>query len=66
MTMKCAICGNEAGKYGNNPEPLLHHDERVCDDCNALHIIPIRLGMGQTITLADGRQVTIKPRRGKV
>lgn len=58
----CAICGQPYAHFGNNPEPILTYEERVCDDCNALHVIPVRLGAEQTITLHNGKTLTIKRR----
>lgn len=39
----CAICGKPYEHYGNNPEPLMEFENRVCDDCNHLYVIPARL-----------------------
>ncbi len=39
----CALCGGTFTHFGNNPEPLLKYEERVCDDCNSMHVIPARL-----------------------
>lgn len=54
---RCLTCGSKFGGYGNNPDPIgvkgmedhpegvLLADRRVCDDCNALYVIPVRLGL---------------------
>jgi len=42
-TGTCAMCGGQYTHFGNNPEPLRPHDERVCDDCNAMYVVPARL-----------------------
>ncbi|MET0996097.1 MAG: hypothetical protein ABWY20_19380 [Mycobacterium sp.] len=42
--MPCALCGDDVGEWGNNPEPLGNFDARVCDACNARFVIPARLG----------------------
>ena len=42
--MKCCFCGKDAGKYGNNPEPVnTIPGARCCDDCNYEYVIPARL-----------------------
>ncbi len=56
-TGTCAICGNNYGHYGNNPEPLLPYERRVCDDCNAFVVIPARLGTKVTIHTYDGKRI---------
>ncbi len=56
--MKCAICNNEAGKYGHNPQPLLPCEERVCGDCNGMLVIPARLGQEVKVTTWDGRELS--------
>ena len=53
--MKCAICGGDAGKYGNNPDPILDWQDRVCNTCNDEIIIPARMGRKYRITTCDGR-----------
>lgn len=40
----CALCRLPFEMYGHNPEPILPHDRRVCDTCNAIYVIPVRLG----------------------
>ena len=42
-TGKCSLCGNEYTHYGNNPEPLKEFEERCCDRCNMMKVIPARL-----------------------
>lgn len=37
----CSICKHEIVGYGNNPYPFT--GERVCDDCNANYVIPLRI-----------------------
>lgn len=48
MNHECALCGNDYTKahwaHGNNPEPILPSNRRVCDDCNSFYVIPARLG----------------------
>lgn len=39
----CSLCGKPYYHYGNNPEPVLPYWERVCDDCNMVVIIPMRI-----------------------
>ncbi|MHA1868686.1 MAG: hypothetical protein ACTSXD_11635 [Candidatus Heimdallarchaeaceae archaeon] len=39
--MKCCFCGKEAGKYGNNAQPIMNG--RCCDKCNEEFVIPVRL-----------------------
>jgi hypothetical protein len=39
----CALCGAPYETYGNNPDPLGDHDDRVCDSCNERFVIPARL-----------------------
>lgn len=41
---RCALCADPAGAWGNNPDPLGDVDDRVCDACNAVFVIPARLG----------------------
>ncbi len=39
--MKCCICGNPVGQWGNNPFPLCNKDDyesRCCDNCNEMVI----------------------------
>ena len=40
--MKCCLCGKDAGKYGNNAQPL--KNGKCCDLCNEMKVIPKRLG----------------------
>lgn len=42
-TGKCAICGGKYDHYGNNPEPLMSFENRVCNECNSRYVIPARL-----------------------
>ena len=42
-TYKCGICQKQVTDYGNNGHPLT--SERVCDNCNTGHIVPIRLAL---------------------
>ena len=39
----CAICGKTYDDYGNNPEPLMPFENRVCNECNSNYVIPARL-----------------------
>jgi len=39
--LKCCLCGGDAGKYGNNAEPV--KSGRCCDVCNSVVVIPARL-----------------------
>ena len=39
--MNCCICGKDAGKYGNNAEPVAKG--RCCDACNIIKVIPTRV-----------------------
>ena len=42
----CCICGGEYKGWGNNPWPLSKSDdERCCDYCNGMYVIPARLRM---------------------
>lgn len=44
-TWVCLTCGDRLTGWGNNPAPLPDHEDReVCGDCNALYVIPARLG----------------------
>lgn len=41
----CLTCGESFTGFGNNPSPLPDSEGRkVCSDCNALYVIPARLG----------------------
>ena len=44
----CSLCRETFTGYGHNPAPLAHHDERCCDDCNAVEVIPARLRLAST------------------
>jgi len=39
----CCICGGLYEGHGNNPEPLMRHPHRCCDDCNLADVIPVRM-----------------------
>ncbi len=48
-SIKCSLCGNQietnmiGWNLGNNPHPLMKRDnDRCCDDCNTIYVIPIR------------------------
>ena len=48
--MKCKICGGEINHplienyYGNNPYPVrTGEDDRCCDMCNDVIVVPIRI-----------------------
>jgi hypothetical protein len=41
----CAICGQRYTHFGNNPEPILKLQKRVCDQCNSMFVIPVRMGV---------------------
>jgi hypothetical protein len=41
ICLKCSICGEPAGAYGNNAQPI--NEGRCCDDCNATKVIPARM-----------------------
>lgn len=47
-TGDCAICHQQYTWFGNSPEPLLSHEQRVCNRCNFLFVIPARLGLTRT------------------
>lgn len=40
----CALCDEPYDHYGNNPAPLGDVEQRVCDRCNAVFVIPARIG----------------------
>jgi hypothetical protein len=41
---KCCLCGETFTGYGNNPFPLSENPEdRCCDTCNILKVIPARI-----------------------
>ena len=50
--MKCCICGKEIPNYGNNPYPFGDNEDRCCDACNSLFVIPARI-------------IKMKPRKNK-
>jgi hypothetical protein len=40
----CCFCGDEVGKYGNNPEPIMDGVKwKCCDECNTTKVIPARM-----------------------
>lgn len=42
--MECCICGKEFEGYGNNPYPVCKgEDDRCCDECDAMYVIPARI-----------------------
>lgn len=42
--MKCCICGKTIKNSGNNPDPYVRiPSARCCDNCNAVHVIPLRI-----------------------
>lgn len=44
----CLTCGSPCRGWGNNPSPINDDpslaDRQVCSDCNAMYVIPARLG----------------------
>lgn len=41
----CCLCGQQFHRFGNNPDPLGDpNTERCCSDCNAMYVIPVRMG----------------------
>lgn len=41
---RCCLCGECFEGFGNNPDPLaLDDDERCCDMCDSMFVIPARL-----------------------
>lgn len=41
---KCCFCGQDCGKYGNNPAPVNNDPAAVCcDKCNLEIVIPARI-----------------------
>lgn len=53
---RCCLCGNEFSGFGNNPEgaaykdengdvvmPTFKSDDRCCDLCDSMYVIPGRL-----------------------
>ena len=61
--MICLTCGTTIQPHplsgwagGNNPDPIADPDDdsrRACDDCNAIYVIPARLGQPVSGTLYD-------------
>ena len=42
--MKCCLCGAEIHGWGHNPWPLnKKDDDRCCNACNDVYVIPARL-----------------------
>jgi hypothetical protein len=39
--MNCCICEKDAGKYGNNAQPII--EGRCCDKCNERLVVPLRI-----------------------
>lgn len=40
----CALCEQPYDHFGNNPQPVLpNYEQRVCNDCNRVRVIPARL-----------------------
>lgn len=39
--MKCCFCNKDAGKWGNNPLPIM--EGSCCDKCNNKIVIPFRI-----------------------
>lgn len=39
--MKCCFCNRDAGKYGNNAQPIT--EGKCCDYCNSTYVLPERL-----------------------
>ena len=50
--MKCCLCGEDAGKYGNNAMPL--KKGICCDRCNYTKVMPVRLKVEIKIDATDG------------
>jgi hypothetical protein len=49
-TRSCSICGELYRGFGNSAAPVQYPqatlwDGHCCDDCNAKHVIPVRLGL---------------------
>jgi len=42
--IKCCFCKQDAGEFGNNPEPIFDQGEgRCCNECNWKLVLPTRL-----------------------
>jgi hypothetical protein len=55
---KCCLCGEDTEGFGNNPQPLAKgQDDRCCDDCNTLRVIPARLA---ALMMMDGLTSQVK------
>ena len=39
----CSLCGKTSTGWGHNPEPLKKNEERCCEQCNVMKVIPARL-----------------------
>lgn len=44
-TIVCCFCKKDAGKYGNNPEPVMGTPNKCCDQCNLKVVLPARFNM---------------------
>ena len=64
MNHICLTCGNQIMPHplsgwagGNNPDPISESENlterRVCDECNGLYVIPIRMGADLAVPLYD-------------
>ena len=42
-TFKCSLCGEHSSGFGHNPEPLARWEQRCCEYCNTVKVIPVRL-----------------------
>ena len=41
---KCSICGGFFYGWGNNPYPVTKgEDDKCCDNCNDMYVIPARI-----------------------
>ena len=44
VEFQCCVCGKDFNGYGNNPWPVSDNpNDRCCDLCNILKVIPARL-----------------------
>ena len=41
----CCFCKKDAGRYGNNPEPVMGTPSKCCDECNIKVVLPARFSM---------------------
>jgi len=53
----CSLCSVPFDHYGNNPDPIGFHDNRVCDECNEAFVIPARLGRLSTAQMFTLRRI---------